>query len=383
MLTVIKNVSKGLQPMIPVNEPLFIGREKKLLCQCIDTGWISSEGPFVKEFEEQFSKYIGTKHGIAVANGTAALEVAMGAIGLKPGDEVILPTFTIVSCAMAVLRYGGVPVFVDSEPETWNMDVRQIEDLITDKTKAIMPVHIYGHPVDMDPIIELADKYGLYIVEDAAEVHGAEYKGRRLGGLGHVGCFSFYANKIITTGEGGMVVTNDEDIAKRAKGLRNLCFKHNKRYHHDELGFNYRMTNLQAALGVAQLENIERFIDIKRENAAYYTELLFDIETLRLPVEKEWAKNVYWMYAIVLDESTGMNADVFAQKLREYGVVTRPFFYPMHLQPVLKDKYKKIEGQDFSVSEYISRQGLYLPSGLTLKKDDVEYIAKSIKEILK
>ncbi len=369
--------------MIQVNEPLFIGREKELLCQCIDTGWISSEGPFVKEFEEQFSKYIGTEHGIAVANGTAALEVAMGAIGLKPGDEVILPTFTIVSCAMAVLRYNGVPVFVDSEPETWNMDVRQIEDLITDKTKAIMPVHIYGHPVDMDPIIELADKYGLYIVEDAAEVHGAEYKGRRLGGLGHIGCFSFYANKIITTGEGGMVVTDDEGLAQRAKGLRNLCFKKSKRYHHDELGFNYRMTNLQAALGVAQLENIERFIEIKRENAAYYIELLSDVETLQLPVEKEWAKNVYWMYAIVLDESTGMNAEVFAQKLREYGIATRAFFYPMHLQPVLKDKYKKIEGQDFSVSEYISRQGLYLPSGLTLKKDDIEYIVQSIKKILK
>ena len=369
--------------MIPVNEPLFIGREKELLCQCIDTSWISSEGPFVKEFEEQFSSYIGTRYGIAVANGTAALEVAVGATGLKPGDEVILPTFTIISCAMAVLRYGGIPVFVDSEPETWNMDIGQIESKITKRTKAIMPVHIYGHPVDMDPIIELADKYDLYIIEDAAEVHGAEYKGRRVGGLGHVGCFSFYANKIITTGEGGMVVTNDEELAKRAKGLRNLCFKKSQRYHHDELGFNYRMTNLQAALGVAQLENIERFIEIKRENAAYYTELLSDIETLQLPVEKEWAKNVYWMYAIVLDESTGMDADVFALKLREYGIATRPFFYPMHLQPVIKDKYKKIEGQDFSVSEYISRQGLYLPSGLTLKKDDIEYIVQSIKKILK
>ena len=369
--------------MIPVNEPLFIGREKELLCQCIDTGWISSEGPFIKEFEEKFSKYIGTKYGIAVANGTAALEIAVGAIGLKPGDEVILPTFTIISCAMAVLRYGGVPVFVDSEPETWNMDVRQIEDKITEKTKAIMPVHIYGHPVDMDPIIELADKYGLYIIEDAAEVHGAEYKGRRVGGIGHIGCFSFYANKIITTGEGGMVVTNDEKLAQRAKSLRNLCFKKSKRYRHDELGFNYRMTNLQAALGIAQLENIEQFIEIKRENAALYNELLSDLKLLQLPIEKEWAKNVYWMYAIVLDESSGINAETFAQKLREHGIATRPFFYPMHLQPVLKDKYKKIEGQDFSVSERICRQGLYLPSGLALKKDDIKYIAQSIKKVLK
>ncbi|HQD27466.1 MAG TPA: DegT/DnrJ/EryC1/StrS family aminotransferase, partial [Methanoculleus thermophilus] len=250
--------------MIPVNEPLFDGNEKKYLNQCIEEGWISSEGPFVKEFEEKFSSYLGSRYGIAVCNGTAALETALFAAGITKGDEVIMPTFTIISCASAAIRLGAKPVLVDSEPETWNMDITQIEGKITDRTKAIMPVHIYGHPVDMDPVMELAEKYDLKVIEDAAEVHGALYKGKKAGSIGDVGSFSFYANKIITTGEGGMVVTDDEMTAERARGYRNLCFKPERRFYHTELGENFRMTNLQAAVGVAQLEQIDRFIEIKR-----------------------------------------------------------------------------------------------------------------------
>jgi perosamine synthetase len=367
--------------MIPVNEPLLNGNEKKYLMECIDTCWISSEGPFVKRFEELFSKYIGGKHGIAVCNGTAALEVAMAAIDLQTGDEVIMPTFTIISCAFAVIRRGGIPVLVDVEPDTWCMDVNQIKDKITEKTKAIMPVHMYGHPVDMDPIMELAEKHDLYIIEDAAEVHGAEYKGRKCGGIGHINCFSFYANKIITTGEGGVVVTNNNQLMERARLHRNLCFKVGRRFIHEEIGGNYRMTNLQAAVGVAQMERIEEFVAIKRKNAAIYTERLSSIDCLQLPAQKEWAKNVYWMYGIVLDESTGFNAADFAKSLKQKGIDTRPFFLGMHEQPVFCEM-GLFKGECYPVAERIASQGLYLPSGMTLTKEEISQVASSIEEIL-
>ncbi|MDI3545097.1 MAG: perosamine synthetase [Clostridia bacterium] len=367
--------------MIPVSEPLLNGNEKKYLIECIETGWISSEGPFVKKFEEMFANYLGVKHAIAVCNGTAALEVAMFAIDLKPGDEVIMPTFTIISCAFAILRHGGLPVLVDVEPDTWCMNVEQVKDKITLKTKAIMAVHMYGHPVDMDPIMKLAEKYGLYVIEDAAQVHGAEYKGKKCGSIGHVNCFSFYANKIITTGEGGMVVTNDDRLAERARLYRNLCFKEGRRFYHEELGANYRMTNLQAAVGVAQMERIEEFVEIKRKNAMLYNKLLADIEGLQLPVEKEWAKNVYWMYGVVLDEKTGLNAEEFANKLKEKGVATRPFFLGMHEQPVFQ-KMGLFKGEHYPVAERIARQGLYLPSGLTLTEEQIEKVVKAVKEVL-
>lgn len=367
--------------MIPVNEPLFISDEKKYLNQCIDTGWISSEGPFVKEFEKKFSFYIGRKYGIAVSSGTAALEVAIGAIGLKSGDEVIMPTFTIISCALAVINYGGIPVFIDSEPETWNLNVKKIEEKITRKTKAIMPVHIYGHPCDMGPILKLAQKYNLKIIEDAAEAHGAEYKGKKCGSFGDISCFSFYANKIITTGEGGMLLTNNKKYAERARMLRDLGFIKEKRFYHKEFARNYRMTNLQSALGVAQFKNIKKLIKIKRENAKKYTERLKDIKGLQLPIEKGWAKNIYWMYGIVLDESTGFNAKSFAQKLAENGIATRPFFYPLHLQPVLRKLNIKPKGK-YPIAERIARQGLYLPSGLGLKDWQIKKVCRVIKKIL-
>lgn len=367
--------------MIQINEPLFDGNEKKYLNQCIDEGWISSEGPFVKEFENNFSSYLGKKYGVAVCNGTVALETALFAAGITKGDEVIMPTFTIISCAAAALRLGATPVLVDAEPDTWNMDVTQIEGKITNRTKAIMPVHIYGHPVDMDPVMELAAKYDLKVIEDAAEVHGALYKGRKAGGIGDIGSFSFYANKIITTGEGGMVVTDDEEIAERARGYRNLCFKPYRRFYHTELGENFRMTNLQAAVGVAQLEQIDRFVEIKRKNARRYTEGLKGIRGIKTPVEKEWAKNVYWMYAIELSEELGFTAKQMAERLSEKGIGTRPFFLGLHEQPVFHNMGLFL-GEHYPVSERIARQGLYLPSGHTLTEEQIGSVCEAVRMII-
>lgn len=270
--------------MIPVNEPLFGGNEKKYLNECIDTGWISSEGPFVKKFEEMFSNYLDCSYGIAICNGTAAIEVALHALGVTKGDEVILPSFTIISCANAILNLGAKPVLVDIEPKTWTMDPSQIEAKITSKTKVIMVVHIYGHPVNMDPVLEIAKNKNIKILEDAAEVHGAEYYSKKsgawkkCGSMGDAAATSFYANKIITTGEGGMVVTNNPEVSERAKNYRNLYFGSSERFCHDNFGYNFRMTNLQAAVGVAQLEQIEKFISIKRKFGEYYREKIASID---------------------------------------------------------------------------------------------------------
>lgn len=367
--------------MIPVNKPLFISGEKKYLEKCIDRGWISSEGPFVKEFEEKFSGYIGKKYGASVSSGTSALEIAMGMIGIKKGDEVIMPDFTIISCPMAVLNYGGTPVFVDSDPETWNMNEDKIEEKITGRTKAIMAVHMYGHPADMGKIMKIARRHKLKVVEDVAEAHGAEYRGKKCGNFGDISCFSFYANKILSTGEGGMVLTSDKKYFERAKFLRNLGFIEGKRFFHTELARNYRMTNMQAAVGVAQTKNLKKLVNIKRRNAELYTKLLKKINGLRLPVEKSYAKNVYWMYGIVLDESTGFSAEVFARKLKENRVDTRPFFYPMHMEPALLNLGLNM-GENYPVSERLSRQGLYLPSGLALTVKQIKEVCGAVKSLL-
>lgn len=367
--------------MIPVNQPLLNGREKEFLMECIETGWISSDGPFVAEFEKQFASYIGTDFGVAVCNGTAALETALFAAELTPGSEIIIPSFTIISCVLAAIRLGLVPVLVDAESETWNMDVSQIESCITPKTRAIMPVHIYGHPVDMDPLLEIAEKYNLIVIEDAAEVHGAEYKGKKCGSMGHISAFSFYANKIITTGEGGMVLTSDCKMAERAKSYRNLCFRSEKRFFHTELGFNYRMTNLQAAVGVAQMEKIEKFIQIKRRLGKYYQKRLSAIPGIKFQVEKNWAKTVYWMYCIEIAEGTGLNAEILMRELRKNGIDTRPFFLGLHRQPVLQD-LGFFKGEIYPVTERISRQGLYLPSGLTLTEREIDVVVENIKKVL-
>jgi perosamine synthetase len=367
--------------MIPVNEPLVGDNESKYVLECLRTGWISSEGRFIHEFEDRWAAYCGMSHGVAVSNGTVALEIAMACLDLRPGDEVILPSFTIISCAQAVTMCGLKPVLVDSDPRTWCMDANQVEARITARTRAIMPVHIYGHPVDMDPLIELARKYNLVILEDAAEVHGAEYKGRKCGGLGDISCFSFYANKIITTGEGGMVLTRDADQAERLRSLRNLCFKKERRFYHTELGHNYRLTNLQAAIGLAQLERIEESVAKKRWMGAAYTERLQHIHALQLPIEEPWAKNVYWMYGLVLDEATGMDAVEFARRLAEQGVMTRPFFLGMHEQPVFQ-RMGLFLNEQYPVAEHIARQGLYLPSGMTLTESQVDQVCAAVERVL-
>jgi len=300
---------------------------------------------------------------------------------LQPGDEVIMPTFTIISCAQAVTYNGGVPVLVDADPHTWCMDVSQVEARITSRTRAIMPVHIYGHPVDMDPLLDLAERYNLAIIEDAAEVHGAEYKGRKCGGLGDLSCFSFYANKIITTGEGGMVLTNREDYAERLRSLRNLCFRKERRFYHTELGHNFRLTNVQAAIGLGQLERIEESVQRKRWMGAAYTERLRDVPGLQLPVEEPWARNVYWMYGVVLDESTGLDAETFARRLAARGVMTRPFFLGMHEQPVFRQMGLFLD-EHYPVAERIARQGLYLPSGMTLTEAQIDRVCAAVRQAL-
>lgn len=366
--------------MIPVNEPLLNGNEKKYLQECIDTGWISSEGPFIKKFEEGFAKICDRKHGVAVCNGTAALEIAVEALGLQPGDEVIMPAFTIISCAVAVLKAGAVPVLVDMCEDTWNMDVSQLEAKITRRTKAIMAVHIYGLPADMDAILQLAEKHKLLIIEDAAEAHGLTYKDKPCGSFGDISIFSFYPNKLITTGEGGMVLTNDDKLAEKCRSLRNLCFIPEKRFVHEELGWNMRMTNLQAALGLAQLEKWEEHIARKKKMGRLYTQLLSGVKDISLPLSHTpYAENVYWVFGLML--RNGMTADTVTKRLAEKKIGTRPFFYPMHQQPVLQKK-GFFKGEQYPVSEKLYKYGFYLPSGLTLTEEQITEVAAALKEIV-
>ena len=370
-----------------MNEPKLGTRELEYVTECVETGWVSSAGRFIGEFEAGWAAYCGRRHGIAVSSGSAALQVALAALPLEPGDEVVLPTFTIVSCATAVLSAGAVPVLVDADPETWTMDVEQLEARIGPRTRGVMPVHIYGHPADMDPILESAERHGLVVAEDAAEAHGAEYRARsgewrRCGGFGALSCFSFYANKLVTTGEGGMVVTDDDALAERLRSLRNLCFLPDRRFYHEELGFNFRLTNLQAALGVAQLERIDQIVARKHEVAAAYTSGLQGLDGLALPVEKPWARSVYWMYGVVVDEATGLDAAAFAARLRERGVDTRPFFLGMHEQPALH-RLGLFRGERYPVAERLARQGLYLPSGLALTDEQVETVCGAVREALR
>lgn len=372
-----------MDSFIPVNEPLLDGNEKKYLIECIDTGWISSEGPYIKLLEEKFAERVGRRYGIAVSNGSAALDAAVVAIGIEPGDEVILPTFTIISCAAAIVRAGAVPVVVDSDPLTWNMDVNQIESKITSKTKAIMVVHIYGLPVDMEPVFEIASKYGLKIIEDAAEMLGQTYKGRPCGSFGDISTFSFYPNKHLTTGEGGMLVTDNPDLAERCRSLRNLCFLAKKRFVHEELGWNLRMSNLQAALGVAQLERLDEFVARKRAMGKRYTQRLQGIPGLQLPIETtDFADNIYWVYALVIDDNFPFDAEEAMKRLGQLKVGTRPFFWPMHEQPVFLDR-GLFEGERCSHAERIARRGFYIPSGLNLTDDQIERVAIAVRTVIR
>jgi perosamine synthetase len=371
-----------MSDFIPVNEPVIGEREKELVMECLNTGWISSEGPFVSQFEEAFSRRVGRKHGVACSNGTAALDLAVAALRLGPGDEVILPTFTIISCAAAIVRAGATPVVVDADPDTWTMVPEQVAAAITPSTAAIMVVHIYGLPVDMDPILELAERHQLAVIEDAAELIGGTYKGRPCGSFGHISTFSFYPNKHITTGEGGMVVTDDPALAERCRSLRNLCFQPKQRFIHEELGWNYRMTNLQAALGLAQLERLDDTVIKKgRIGRAYKYKLKgCDLISMQAP-STVWSVNIYWVFGIVVNGMQDINARDLASRLATSGIGTRPFFYPIHKQPIFTG-CGTFNGLSLPIAEHLSAQGIYLPSGVALTDDQLDRSSQAVLHAL-
>lgn len=368
--------------MIPVNTPLLDGDEFRHLQECIATGWISAEGEFVEQFEREFAAGVGRAYGVAVSSGTAALEVTVAALGLGPGDEVILPTFTIISCVAAVVRAGATPIFVDSDPLTWNIDIAKVEPLVSGRTRAIMAVHTYGLAVDMEPLLALARRHGLHVIEDAAEAHGAKCRGRPCGSFGDVSTFSFYANKLVTTGEGGMVLTDDPAVAERCRSLRNLCFGRGRRFIHEELGWNYRMSNLQAAVGVAQLNQLDRFIRIKQTMGRHYADRLGSLTAITpQAVRTAYAENVYWVYGITLEDDVPMDAAEAMRLLAEQGIGTRPFFWPMHEQPVLK-RLGLTDNVDRPVAERLARRGFYLPSGLGLTEKDIDTVCDAVHALL-
>jgi perosamine synthetase len=369
----------GETSFIPVCEPTLSGKELEYVTEAIRTNWISSAGRFIPEFEEVFAAACDAEHGVACTNGTTALHLAMAVLDLGPGDEVILPTFTMIATPNCVRYTGATPVLVDSEEVTWNLDLDQVEDAITDRTKAIIPVHTYGHPVDMDALGEIADRHGVWVVEDAAEAHGARYKGRRVGSLGDAACFSFYGNKIITTGEGGMITTDNADISKLARNLRDHAFSTERHFWHRYLGFNYRMTNLQAAVGVAQTEKLDELVAARRRNADLYSSLLAEVEGITTPPEVGDVENVFWMYGILVDEEAfGMSRNALREALASRGIETRTFFIPIHYQPIYHPQYRD---QSFPVAERFCAEGLYLPSASSLTRGQVRYVVEAVRDI--
>lgn len=363
---------------IPIAEPFFNEDELDNVIECVLSGWISSAGKYIPEFEERFAEYCNTKYGIATSSGTTALHLALLGLGIGPGDEVIVPNFTFIATANAVTYTGAKAIFADIEKDTWNINPQKIESLITKKTKAIMPVHIFGHPCDMDAIMKLAKKHNLFVVEDAAQAHGAEYKGRKVGGIGNIGCFSFYGNKIITTGEGGMVVTNDKAIADKVKILRDHGMDPNHKYSHPYLGYNYRITNMQAGIGVAQMKKIEKIIQRKREIASLYNSGLKNIHGITLPPQKKWAKNVYWLYSILINEKEiKISRDELINKLSLKKIDARPFFVALNKQIIY------LRDESLPISEEISKFGLSLPSSVNITNETIKHVIDSVKEIVK
>lgn len=359
---------------IPIAEPVLIGNELKYVEDCIISTWIS-HGKYIDAFEKDFAKFCETDYATTVVNGTAALHLLLATMGLGRGDEIIMPTLTFVATANAARYLGVKPIFVDVEYETWNIDPTKIEEKITPKTKAIIAVHLYGHPADMDKINAIGKKYGIPVLEDACEAHGARYKKKRVGSLSKAAIFSFYGNKIITTGEGGMIVSNNRSLIDRAKYLKSHAMDKKRKYYHGEIGYNYRLTNLQAAVGLAQLENITTVIAAKRKNARMYNTHLKGIDGIMLPTEKEWAESVFWMYSIILKQSR--LKDKLTGYLSEKGIETRPFFEPMHKLPMYKTK------ESFPNAEFLSSNGISLPSGVLLTADQIDYISQKIKKFIK
>lgn len=382
---------------IPVAQPDLSGNEKKYLLNCLSSSWISSKGKFINNFEESFAKFIGSKFAISTSNGTTALHLAVAALGIGKGDEVIVPDLTFIASANVVSYTGAKPVLVDVDRQTWNIDPDKIEQSISKRTKAILVVHLYGYPANMNKTIPLAKKHNLFVIEDAAEAHGAEIrmrlrhlgggrmdsrpKGggiwRKVGSIGDVGCFSFYGNKIITTGEGGIVVTNNRKLAEKIRILRDHGQTPTRRYYHEVIGFNYRMTNLQAAIGCAQLERIEEFIERKRKIARLYNSHLKNIPGITLPPGTPWAKSVYWLYSILINKPYPKGRDQLIELLLKENIESRPFFYPLHQLPPYKQK------GNFPNANFLSKSGISLPSSCTLTDEEIEKIAGIIKRLEK
>lgn len=363
----------------PVSSPTLNGNEKKYVMDCLDTTWISSNGAYIERFEADFAEVCQTRHAIACSNGTTALHLALMAHDVQPDDEIIIPTLTYIATANAVVYCNARPIFVDSDPETWNINPELIEGKITQRTKGIIVVHLYGHPVDMDPIMRIARKHGLFVIEDAAEAVGAEYKGKRVGSIGDTSIFSLFGNKIITTGEGGVVATNDDSVARKVRLLKGQGMDPDRRYWFPIIGYNYRMTNIQAAIGCAQLENVEWHIEQRRRVARLYRENLSGNQSLTLPVERDWAKNVYWMFSIVMNGFDERERDVVMARLKSHSIETRPFFYPMHVLP----PYRALQSADeFPVANRISSQGINVPTYAGLEADDVSHICSTISGVV-
>jgi perosamine synthetase len=367
--------------MIPVWEPVLDGNEKRYVLDCLETNWISSLGSYITRFEETVAKWCGVPHGVACSSCTTGLHLALVALGIGSGDEVIVPDFTLIVSANTVIQAGARPVLVDADPKTWCIDPSKIEEKIGPRTRAIMPVHMYGHPCDMTAIMEIARRRGLLVVEDCAEAHGARIEGRMVGSFGDAACFSFYGNKILTTGEGGMVLCSDAELAGKMRLLRNQAFDH-PRFVHREIGFNYRLTNVQAAIGLAQAERADEKVAKKREIARWYAEAFADVEDVDLPWEAPGATNVYWMYGVKLGDSFHRGRDGVMARMKEKGVETRAFFCPIHRQPVFSrsdSRFPDVSGE-YPVSDDLWKRGLYLPSGLGVTRSQVEEVVSKLAE---
>ena len=359
---------------IPVAEPVLAGNERKYVMDCLDTAWISGSGKYVDAFEERFADFCQVPHAIAVFNGTVALHVALLAMGIQPGDEVVVPALTYVACANAVRYCGATPVFADVDSATWTLDPSSVESRVTPRTKAIMAVHLYGHPADMDALSGVAARHGLSLLEDAAEAHGARYKGRLVGGLGAIATFSFYGNKIITTGEGGMVTTKDADAAHQIRILKGQGMDPNRRYWFPIIGYNYRMTNIQAAIGLAQLERIDWFIERRLEVARTYARYLEESQ-VELPPQAIWAQSVFWLYSVCLPAQ--VDRSLVAEELARKGIETRPFFHPLHLLPPYAGR---ASSDPIPVAEALGARGLNLPSSASLTEDDIRYVSEALHD---
>jgi perosamine synthetase len=368
--------------VIPVNSPLITECDAEAVAEALRCGWVSGDGPMVEEFESSFASSCNRRFGIAVSNGTAAMDLLIHSLDIGPGDEIILPTFTIISCVAQILRCGATPVFVDVEPDTWNMKVSEVASRLSQRTAAVVAVHTYGLPVDIDPLISLCEKAGVPLIEDAAESHGLRYKDRPCGSFGLGSSFSFYANKNITTGEGGMILTDNATVAMGLRSLRNLCFDPVQRFVHSDLGWNMRLSSMQCALGISQLRRLNEIVCRRRAIGLKYQDYLSDLNCISLPATRtSYAENDYWVFGLVLKEGGSIRRRLIQDALGARGIGTRPFFYPLHKQPVLR-KFG-FDGQPcLPTAEHLGDSGFYIPNGLQLSDSDIDYVASHVIEIL-